>query len=83
MCAGHLVEMAPRKELFANPGHPYTRALLSAVPEPNLKQHLDFSTFSREGVSDPGAWPEPFRLEPGAPSAMEQVASNHLVRVSA
>ena len=32
---GRVVEMAPRDELFANPRHPYTRALLSAVPSPD------------------------------------------------
>ena len=29
------VERAPRDELFASPKHPYTRALLAAVPEPD------------------------------------------------
>jgi oligopeptide/dipeptide ABC transporter ATP-binding protein len=32
MYAGTLVELAPRKELFRDPAHPYTRGLLSAVP---------------------------------------------------
>ena len=32
---GRVVEMASRDELFANPRHPYTRALLSAVPSPD------------------------------------------------
>jgi peptide/nickel transport system ATP-binding protein len=32
---GRVVEMAPRDVLFANPRHPYTRALLSAVPAPD------------------------------------------------
>lgn len=34
MYLGQLVEKAPVEELFANPGHPYTEALLSAIPIP-------------------------------------------------
>ncbi len=36
MYLGQLVEKAPAEELFAHPMHPYTRALLSAIPEPRL-----------------------------------------------
>ena len=35
MYQGRLVESAPAEELFSNPQHPYTEALLSAVPVPN------------------------------------------------
>ena len=35
MYLGRIVEQAPTDELFANPHHPYTRALLAAIPRPD------------------------------------------------
>jgi oligopeptide/dipeptide ABC transporter ATP-binding protein len=35
MYLGALAELAPVEEIYAHPGHPYTVALLSAIPDPN------------------------------------------------
>lgn len=35
---GRVMEMGPSEEIYANPSHPYTRALLSAVPSLDLKR---------------------------------------------
>ena len=37
MYLGKCVELCESKELFANPMHPYTKALLSAIPVPTLE----------------------------------------------
>lgn len=63
MCRGRIVEIAPRETLFRNPVHPYTRALLAAVPYPDLGRPLDFKTLKLSGASDNSAWGKVFRDE--------------------
>src|SRR5690606_15129443 len=39
MYMGQIVEIGPRAAVFQNPQHSYTRALLSAVPNPDPRRH--------------------------------------------
>ncbi len=83
MCGGRIIELAPAHVLFANPAHPYTRALLAAVPEPSLDRPLDFDALMAGRASDPAAWPEPFTVtDDDAPDLLD-LGDEHFVRARA
>ena len=81
MCAGRLVEIARYDELFANPVHPYTKALLAAVPHPDLDHKLDFNALMEGKASIPSAWPNPFRVDGTTRLGMIDIGKQHFVRV--
>ena len=59
MYVGKLVEQAPTQALFARPRHPYTEALLSAIPRPDPDRPLP----ETGGIE--GELPDPARPPPG------------------
>jgi peptide/nickel transport system ATP-binding protein len=82
MCAGRIVEIADRAMLFRNPIHPYTQALLAAVPTPDPGKRLDFNQLLADKASDPEAWPDPFRRDPANPPRLIEIAEGHCVEAS-
>lgn len=83
MCQGRLVELAPREELFANPIHPYTRALLSAVPHLELNKPLDFDSITDGVASNPALWSAPFTNDGKTPMSFLALGNGHFVRAAA
>lgn len=62
MYAGKIVELATSQELFDRPNHPYTQALLSAVPNPDPDQPMNTELGGE--VADPGNLPSGCAFHP-------------------
>jgi peptide/nickel transport system ATP-binding protein len=82
MCAGRLVELASGSELFRNPVHPYTRALVTAVPEPDPSRKLDLTALMEGKASTPSEWPLPFRDSGSEKLEWLDLGRDHFVRAS-
>ncbi len=89
MYVGQIVETAPTERLFTTPLHPYTEALLSAVPKPDPRLRAQRIVLEGE-VADPANPPPGCYFHPRCPYAvarcrtdppsLEEVAPGHVVR---
>jgi len=82
MCRGRIVEIAPREEIFKDPQHPYTQALVKAVPSTDLKRPLDFEALMDSRFSEPALWPAPFALATDDSGQLIEINPRQQVRVS-
>jgi len=71
MYVGRIVELAPTEALFATPKHPYTEALLAAVPKPDPRLRGERLLLEGE-VADPSNPPPGCHFHPRCPYATEQ-----------
>src|ERR1700693_4891670 len=88
MYVGRIVETAPAEELFASPKHPYTEALLSAVPRTDQRPRAERIILQGE-VADPANPPPGCHFHPRCKYAqpicrekspvLEEIAPNHFV----
>lgn len=60
MCLGRVVERSPRSDFYARPLHPYSQALMGAVPEPDPRREK-----GRIGTALPGELPSVLNPPPG------------------
>ena len=90
MYLGEIVEIAPKHSLYDNPLHPYTRALLAAVPVPDRAVEARRARALLQGeVPSPRNPPSGCRLHPRCPHAfapcvlkqppLQEVATGHFV----
>ena len=80
MYLGHIVEVADRNELYENPIHPYTKALLSAIPIPDPLLEADRERIIlRGGVPSPMSPPSACSYDPLCPTPDPACDANDLV----
>jgi peptide/nickel transport system ATP-binding protein len=71
MYLGKVVEIGPTEEIFANPRHPYTKALLAAIPEPDPERMMPRS-LPRGEIPDAAEPPLGCSFHPRCPEAVAE-----------
>ncbi|MFY0659405.1 MAG: ABC transporter ATP-binding protein [Shimia sp.] len=79
MRSGLVVEQGPPEQLFYNPKHPYTKALIAAQPEPDISRPIDLKIVA-QGAGSPSSWPEEFRFVGADAPPLTETDPGHKVR---
>ncbi len=79
MRQGRIVEQAPPCTLFANPKHPYTKALIAAQPEPDINRPINLDLVAL-GAGKPSSWADNFRFEGDDVPPLQELEPGHMVR---
>ena len=72
MYLGRVVEVGPTEEIFANPRHPYTKALLAAIPEPDPERMVP-RNLPRGEIPDAASPPLGCSFHPRCPEATREL----------
>ena len=78
MYLGRIVELGPRRAVFENPQHPYTQALMSAVPIADPQHHKSEKDLNFKPIPSPI---HPVEFEP-VPNEYKEVSPSHKVLIS-
>jgi oligopeptide/dipeptide ABC transporter ATP-binding protein len=70
MYLGRIVESGPASTIVDHPLHPYTQALIAAVPEPNPANRLQMRTVLQGETPNPGSMPAGCAFHPRCPRFM-------------
>ncbi len=81
MWRGQLVELAPSSVLMQKPVHPYTQALLRAVPHPDPDRPLDMAAAGTSAQAASETWPAAFCESVGSPLSLIDIGGGHMVRM--